>query len=81
MKLFNHVQIKVKDLEASKKFYNTVMKALGYKIVLEIDKIVIGYGTDVHDIFEIRQASSKALLSRSVHIAFNTPSMKTIDDF
>lgn len=81
MKLFNHVQIKVKDLGASKKLYDSVMKVLGYSIVLEIDKTVIGYGTDVHDMFEIRQANNEVLLSRSVHVAFNAPSIQTVDDF
>lgn len=37
MAIFNHVQIKVKDLEKSRKFYGPVMAALGYKMVLEIE--------------------------------------------
>lgn len=40
MKLFNHVKIKVKDLEKSRKLYGHVMAALGYKMVLEIEGIV-----------------------------------------
>lgn len=47
MKLFNHVQVKVKDLKRSRQFYDIVMTALGYKIVLEIESVVIGYGTSV----------------------------------
>ena len=81
MKLFNHVQIKVKDLAVSKKFYDAIMKTLGYKTVLEIENIVIGYGTDVQDMFEIRQSNSEYLLSQSVHIAFNAPNRKSVDDF
>lgn len=81
MKLFNHVQIKVSDLTTSKMFYDAVMKMLGYKIVLEIDNTVIGYGTDVHDMFEIRQVSSDAQLSQSVHIAFNAPNIEAVDAF
>lgn len=31
--------------------------------------------------FEIRQSSSDGLLPAFVHVAFNAPSMKTVDDF
>lgn len=81
MKIFNHVQIKVNDLGASKKFYDPLMKILGYKLVLEVDKTVIGYGTNVHDMFEIRQADSQEFLSKSVHLAFNAPSINIVNDF
>ncbi len=81
MKLFNHVQIKVKYLAASKQFYDTIMKILGYKTVLEIDNTVIGYGTDVHDMFEIRQSSSEFCLSQSAHIAFNAPNLQCVNEF
>ncbi len=81
MKLFNHVQIKVKDLERSRKFYNCIMAALGYQVVLEINEVVLGYGTSVHDMFEIRQFDEKSPLSQRVHIAFNAPSKESIDAF
>lgn len=81
MKLFNHVQIKVKDLEDSQRFYNSIMAVLGYNVVLNIDNIVIGYGTNVHDMFEVRQANNKALLSQAVHLAFNAPTMQSVNDF
>lgn len=58
--LFNHVQIKVKDLALSRPFYDTLMECLGYHVVLNIENIVIGYGTSVHDMFEIRQACAEA---------------------
>lgn len=47
------------------------MEILGYKKVLEIKDKVIGYGTDVHDMFEIRAVDNEFLISQSVHIAFN----------
>lgn len=43
MMLFNHVQIKVTDLNASCAFYDCIMGILGYKRVLEINNVVIGY--------------------------------------
>ncbi len=72
MKLFNHVQIKVKDLGRSRKFYDHVMAALGYKMVLEIKGVVVGYGTSVHDMFEIRQFDEKSLLSEHVHLTLTS---------
>lgn len=82
MALFNHVQIKVKSLNASKSFYDGIMSVLGYKEVLNIKDVVIGYGTDVHDMFEIRQNNaSEAPLSSNIHIAFNAKSPKDVDSF
>ena len=57
------------------------MSILGYHKVLDIENTVIGYGTNVHDMFEIRQANNEASLSQSVHLAFNAPNMQTVDDF
>ncbi|GAJ46886.1 putative lactoylglutathione lyase [Holospora elegans E1] len=81
MKLFNHVQIKVKGLGRGRKFYDTIMAALGYKMVLEIEGVVVGYGTSVHDMFEIRQFDEKSLLSEHVHLAFNASCKEDVDAF
>lgn len=81
MKLFNHVQIKVKNLGRSRKFYDAIMAALGYKMVLEIEGVVVGYGTSVHDMFEIRQFDEKSLLSEHVHLAFNASCKEDVDAF
>ena len=81
MKIFNHVQIKVKDLQTSRRFYDAIMNSLGYSVVLDIQDLVIGYGTSVHDMFEIRQFDAEAVLSQSVHLAFNAPSKESVDAF
>jgi len=80
-KIFNHVQIKVKNLKTSRKFYDAIMSVLGYTVVLDIKNIVIGYGTSVHDMFEIRQANEDAHLSQSIHLAFNAIDTKSVDSF
>ncbi|KLN61637.1 hypothetical protein WH96_04680 [Kiloniella spongiae] len=79
--IFNHVQIKVKDLGSSKLFYDRIMLALGYDLVLDIPETVFGYGTSVHDMFEIRQADEDAPLSHAVHISFNASDKKSVDEF
>lgn len=81
MKLFNHVQIKVVDLNQSKAFYKKIMAVLGYSVVLEIEGSVVGFGTSVNDMFELRQASDEAPRSQSVHIAFNAESQAQVDAF
>ena len=68
--MFDHVQIKVEDLSGSRRFYEAVLGALGYKVVFEEEGVVVGIGTSPHDMFEVRQASSSAPLSKSTHIAF-----------
>lgn len=80
-KLFNHVQIKVHNLENSRLFYDAIMSILGYHVVLDIADNVVGYGTNVHDMFEIRQATSEKPLSKSIHLAFNAPSLQSVDGF
>ncbi len=81
MKLFNHVQIKVKDLERSRKFYDCIMVTLGYPIVLEINNVLVGYGKSVHEMFEIRQFDLKYPESKNVHIAFNAPCKEDVEAF
>lgn len=81
MAIFNHVQIKVKNLRASSLFYHSLFNTLGYKVVLHIEDTVIGYGTSVHDMFEIRQATIEYPRSESVHLAFNAPSMEKVQAF
>ncbi|MGE4167974.1 MAG: VOC family protein [Candidatus Babeliales bacterium] len=81
MQLFNHVQIKVENLKRSQDFYNAIMDILGYSVVLEIENNVIGYGTSVHDMFEIRRATKEAPLSKSVHVAFNASTLQKVNDF
>lgn len=81
MKLFNHVQIKVNDLGRSRTFYDPAMAALGYQVVLEIKDVVVGYGTSVHDMFEIRQFDAKSPLSGNVHVAFHAFCQEDVDAF
>lgn len=81
MNIFNHVQIKVKDLKTSRRFYDVIMNVLGYSVVLDLKDMVVGYGTSVHDMFEIRQSDEKFCLSQSVHLAFNASNIESVDAF
>jgi catechol 2,3-dioxygenase-like lactoylglutathione lyase family enzyme len=79
--MFDHVQIKVADLKASRGFYQAVLGALGYGVVFEIAGVVTGFGTGVHDMFEVRQADADAPLSAAVHVAFAAPSEAAVRAF
>ncbi|MDE1924959.1 MAG: VOC family protein [Patescibacteria group bacterium] len=78
--MFDHVQIKVSDYAKSRPFYEAVMKTLGYGVVFE-DKNVVGFGTNPHDMFEIRQASEKIPLSAATHIAFSAKNEDAVRAF
>ena len=56
------------------------MKVLGYGVVLD-EGSVVGYGTNVHDMFEIGQAEKTTVLSHFVHVAFNAPNRNAVDGF
>lgn len=79
--LFNHVQIKVNDLAQSLPFYDGIMQTLSMSMVLNIENEVVGWGNSVHDMFEIRQATKTFSASQSVHLAFNAPNQKAVDNF
>jgi catechol 2,3-dioxygenase-like lactoylglutathione lyase family enzyme len=78
--MFDHVQIKVTDLDGCRAFYEAVLGALGYRIVFEAAGVV-GIGTSPHDMFEARQAGDDAPLSGCVHAAFRAPSRTAVDAF
>ena len=79
--MFDHVQIKVGDLQRSRAFYQAVLGTLGYGVVLEFEGIVVGFGPDPHNMFEVRQTDSTAPLSRAVHIAFTASSEEAVNAF
>jgi catechol 2,3-dioxygenase-like lactoylglutathione lyase family enzyme len=81
MGMFDHVQIKVEDLSGSRRFYEAVLGALGYKVVFEAEGIVVGIGNHPHDMFEVRHAGASAPLSKATHIAFVAKSEAAVRAF
>jgi catechol 2,3-dioxygenase-like lactoylglutathione lyase family enzyme len=79
--VFDHVQIKVDNLKDSGAFYEAVFKSLGYGIVLEFEGVVVGFGNNPHNMFEIRQADESAPVSKAAHIAFTAKSEDAVRDF
>jgi predicted lactoylglutathione lyase len=79
--MFDHVQIKVEDLAKSRPFYEAVLGTLGYKNVFEIEGVVVGFGTNPHDMLEISQSGEDTPLSKSVHVALVAKSKQAVQDF
>lgn len=57
------------------------MLTLNLRPVLEIDGVVVGYGTTPHDMFEVAQEAEDSPLSKSVHIAFSADSKEMVQSF
>ncbi len=79
--MFDHVQIKVKDLAQSRPFYEAVLGSLGYQVVFEIPGVVVGFGTNPHDMFEVAQSTEDSPVSKSTHVAFTAKSEDTVRAF
>jgi len=79
--MFDHVQIKVEDLNKSRPFYEAVLGALGYEVVFEAEGVVVGIGNNPHDMFEIRQATASVPVSKATHIAFIAKSETAVRAF
>ena len=79
--MFDHVQIKVDDLKNSRAFYEATLGTLGYKVVFEVEAVVVGFGNNPHDMFEVRQSSPDLPVSKSVHVAFAAESEDAVRAF
>ncbi len=79
--MFDHVQIKVEDLAKSRAFYEAVLGSLGYPVVLEIKDVVVGFGTSLHDMFEVARSTQDSPVSRSIHVAFAAKSEDAVRAF
>lgn len=73
-RLFDHVHLRVADLEVSKRFYRAVLAALGHG-----DALVEG-PTFFHADELFVDAAGAGAVSR-VHLAFQTPDHATVDAF
>lgn len=75
--IIDHVDIRVSDLAASRKFYEAVLAPLGIGVVNERDD-EIDFGTSGLDEFGIHCGGAA---SSGVHVAFLASSRREVDDF
>jgi catechol 2,3-dioxygenase-like lactoylglutathione lyase family enzyme len=74
--VFDHVTIRVSDLEASRRFYDRVFEALS----VEVEPFVGDRFCEWQD-FSIAQADAEHPATRSVHVAFAARSPADVDAF
>ena len=75
--MIDHVVLNVKDVAASKKFYEIALAPLGYTILMEFPEGV-GFGMEGKPFFWI---GLRQPVHEGVHVAFATKDRATVDAF
>ena len=75
--VIDHVDLRVRDLAASRRFYLAVLAPLGFRLLYE-DQGRIAFGTQGADDFGISQHEQP---TTHLHLAFSAPSTAAVDDF
>lgn len=83
--MIDHFGINCADLEASKKFYDTVLAALGHSRIMDFtgpDGLgAVGYGSNGEPEFWIGKAVEDVGPNREMHLAFTAPDAATVQAF
>ena len=74
----DHVTLNVRDLDASRRFYEEALRPLGYSVVMEMPGGVgMGTGEGVPDVWLAQRGEPSA----PVHLALRSPDRATVDEF
>jgi catechol 2,3-dioxygenase-like lactoylglutathione lyase family enzyme len=76
--VIDHFSFQCADLDASARFYDTVLGTLGARRIMDFDE-VIGYGIDGPDFWIGRWRTGDGF--RESHIAFAAPDRASVDAF
>ncbi|NTJ64515.1 VOC family protein [Agrobacterium rhizogenes] len=76
--MLDHVTIGVRDLERSKIFYDTILRAIGIERLYAEGESFAGYGIGQKAFFWIGQRDA---LQTGTHIAFAASNRKIVDEF
>lgn len=80
--MLHHVSVGVRDVAKSAAFYDKVLKALGYKRVMEVLPYGIGYGEKHPEFWVQLPANQKAAsVGNGVHISFAASSKAAVKAF
>jgi catechol 2,3-dioxygenase-like lactoylglutathione lyase family enzyme len=83
----DHVSVGVTNLTRSKRFYDAVLAPLGmtpvYPVEISGQLVAVGYGQANKPSFWIQYPinGQPASMGNGVHIAFNAPTRRAVDDF
>lgn len=79
--MIHHVSIGVRDIPAARRFYDKVLRPLGYKCLSESAES-LGYGNDSPAFWvNVSQQPVPADERSGLHICFAAPTRKGVDDF
>jgi len=79
--LLHHISLPVSDLEASKRFYDAALGALGYRCVYA-DETFVGYGVeDGEDKLALKLSAPAMAAGEGFHLALAAPSRAAVDAF
>ena len=76
--MIDHFGFQVSDLDASARFYDTVLATLGHRRVMDFG-VAIGYGTDEPDFWIGQQETGDGF--RESHLAFKAADRAAVDAF
>lgn len=74
--MIDHAAFRVKDVEASKRFYEQALAPLGYELVMELENF-FAFGQEGYPRFAVRPGVSAG----GSHVAFTSPDRATVDAF
>ncbi len=77
--MLDHLAIQVADIEASAKFYDSVLAPLGYERVLDFGEVV-GFGREGRPQFWLGPVTIKGE-AREVHVAFEAADRDKVVEF
>lgn len=78
--MIDHITIRVKDVEKSKAFYESIFQPLNYKLSFGDAGIFYAFDLGGGFLFEIAQHQNDSKIT-STHIAFRAESTKIVDSF
>jgi catechol 2,3-dioxygenase-like lactoylglutathione lyase family enzyme len=82
--MIDHAGLKISDPVASRRFYESALAPLGYKVLMEIPveytggRVVLGYGVPPKPDFWVAQGKPE---EPRVHVAFRAESRAAVDAF
>ena len=82
--MLDHVSIGVKDLEASRTFYDAVLRPLGIVRIVDFQQRGSDYGAMAGQLgveFTITRESVDSLPSRGMHVCFRAPDRAAVEAF
>ena len=76
--MYDHISLKVKNYDKSRKFYESALAPLGYALVEEYEGTTAGFGPDGKSHLWIHQGTPSPA---GLHIAFASPSRGAVQAF